>query len=186
MKIYAMVPVVLSAVSVTIAVYEFLIWLRTRRGFHDLAFMATCLAAACYQAACAGQYNSSDAAASLAWMRVESVSLNLGAFSFLWYVSTATKGVSKSLLTFFAIWFGASAAANFLPGDFAWIAGRTTELRIGLPFGLSVEYVGADFGPITKIQFVSGVAVTGYILVVLWRSPRSGARASHRPLYAVR
>ena len=73
MKAYSVFPVAIGAVCLTLAFYEFVIWLRRRGKGFDLAFVITCLIAGAYNLACAGEYNVDAPLQSIPWLRVEAV-----------------------------------------------------------------------------------------------------------------
>jgi two-component sensor histidine kinase len=185
MKTYALPPLIMSVVCLTVAAYELLVWTRGKGERRTLSFAVNCVLAACYGIACAGEYNVALPAESIPWLRMQAMVMNLTALSFMWYVARNDGLINRKHFRFFFVLFGVSALASLIPGDLAWIRDRPEITRITLPFGNTIEYLEVEAGPITNIQAIIGLGFFAYLLAVIVRYARLGRHPEARPLVTV-
>ncbi|HUI70500.1 MAG TPA: histidine kinase dimerization/phosphoacceptor domain -containing protein [Spirochaetia bacterium] len=181
MKLYSIFPVAMGAVCLTIAFHEFMIWLRRKEHLFDLSFAGTCFFAGLYDFSCAAEYSVSAFLQSVPWLRAETISLNLVALAFLWYLSDRTRKIPRSHLLIFAGWclFGiVTQLVGF--GALTWDTERPQITHVQLPFGLSVQYLEVESGPLTNIQYFVGFATFVYFFWVIWQYRREHRKEAMR------
>jgi len=189
MKLYSVFPVAMGAVCLTIAFHELMIWLRRRDHLFDLSFAVTCFLAGLYDFGCAGEYSVNTVVQSVPWLREQGIALNLTALAFLWYLFDRTGKVPRSHLLAFAGWCVLSVIIQVLGfGNLTWDIARPQITNVRLPFGLSVQYLEVQSGPLVDIQRFVGFAIFAYYLRVIWRyghDHRQEARRLSRSLAIV-
>jgi len=166
----------MGSVCATVALSEILTWVRMKGRYSYLAFAFTCLAAAAFNFACAGEYSVQAAAQSVPWLRAQGAFINLSAFCFLWYLSGRTGLVPKSLLAVLGGWYGLSVVSQI-------VNYRPEIMNVHLPFGLDVTYLEVEPGVLTIIQFFAGFGLFLYSFWIVARYFRSGHRRAARPLF---
>ncbi|HUI71211.1 MAG TPA: histidine kinase dimerization/phosphoacceptor domain -containing protein, partial [Spirochaetia bacterium] len=147
----------------------------------DLSFAVTCFLAALYDFGCAGEYSVTTVVQSVPWLRGEIVTLHLMILSFLWYLSARTGKVPRSHLFVFAGWCVFSIVTQaFGFGNLTWDIARPRITNVRLPFGLSVQYLEVQPGPLSDIQYFLGFAVFAYFLWITWRYGREHRQEARR------
>ncbi|MDA8425154.1 MAG: hypothetical protein M0Z80_03370 [Treponema sp.] len=183
MKALSVPNIVMSAVCVTITLYELAAWLRTRDKRQDLAFIALAFGGALYNFACAGEYGVSLPAESVPWLRMQAATLNLTALAFAWYFFERTGRIGRRALTRIALVLSLFALTQILPlGSLDWIASRPSVLDIALPFGIRFSYLEVDAGPLTLAAYSFGFGLLVYLWWIALGYRASGSRREARPL----
>ncbi len=160
----------MAAVSLTVAVYELMIWAHRRGNTAELAFVVTCLVIACYNMVVAGLYSVDSPAASIVWLRAQAVTLNLLALSFLWYIAGRTKLVPRPVLLAFCVIFILNAAIQIIGfGDLTWIGTEPIVRRVALPFGVTVVYHEVATGILTDLENVFGMILLAVAVAAVIR-----------------
>ena len=148
LQVYSVFPIVLASLCVSVAAFEFLTWSRLRGNGYNFAFAIICLAAAAYDLACAGEYNVVSPTASVIWLRIQAITLELTILSFLWYVAGRTRMVPRWVLRAAAGVFGLFVLFQVVvPGNLTWDAANPEVLRVHLPLGQEVVYAEVESGP---------------------------------------
>ncbi|HUW39486.1 MAG TPA: sensor histidine kinase [Rectinemataceae bacterium] len=183
MKALSVPNIVMSAVCVTITLYELAAWLRSRGRRQDLAFIALAFGGALYNFACAGEYGVFLPVQSEPWMRMQAATLNLTALAFAWYFFERTGRIGRRTLGLIALALGLFALAQILPlGSLTWIASRPAIIHIALPFGIRFSYLEVDAGPLTLAAYFFGFGLLVYLWWIALGYRASGARREARPL----
>jgi two-component sensor histidine kinase len=186
MKIYAILPLLMASVCITVAFYELLIWSRRRATRRDIAFAMTCLGGTLFCLACSGEYNVDFPAQSVPWLRIQAFSLQLTALAFLWFVSEETGLVRRSVLVAAIAVLGSLALAQAIGlGDLTWIRSQPQIKRVQLPFGSVVEYLEVESGPLTDFGSIAGIAFLLYLFWVANAYRRRAGWKEARSLFAV-
>ncbi len=186
MQSYAVVLVAMTAVCATVGFYELLTWTRLRGHGSDVAFGLICVAAALFDAGCAGEYNVLFAYQSVPWLRIQSIGLCLTGLTFAWYLSGRTGRISRRQMIILAVWYALGVLVQVVGfGDLTWVPSNPQITQVNLPFGFSVVYREADSGLITNILYLTGMLLFGYYLWVVIAYARSGHRREARPLFVL-
>jgi PAS domain S-box-containing protein len=176
LQIYSVLPIVMAGVCLSSAAFEFVSQARVKGTAYDYAFAIICVAAAAYDLACAGEYSVVTPAASVVWLRIQAVTLEMTIVSFFLYVAGRTRMAPR--------WAVAAAAGVFVlfalvqafaPGTLAWDLSRPVIHHVHLPAG-DLVYTEVDQGPLTNLQYVVGTILTGYIVWLIIRYSRAGHR----------
>ncbi len=178
MQLYSILPLVMAAVCLSAAAFEFVAQARVKGAASDYAFAIICLAAAAYDVACAGEYNVATSADSVVWLRIQSVTLEMTIVSFLWYVAGRTRLVPRwALLLALGIFLLFFCFQAFIPGDLTWNIDRPVIRHVPFRFlGGEITYIEVDSGPLTDLQYFAGVSLFIYLVWVIVRYYRAGSR----------
>ena len=177
LQVYSVFPIVMASLCVSVAAFEFLTWSRLRGNGYNFAFAIICLAAAAYDLACAGEYNVVTPAASVIWLRIQAMTLELTILSFFWYVAGLTGMVPRGVVFAAAGVFGIFLLFQVVvPGNLTWDLTRPEVMHVHLPLGQEVVYAEVESGPLTNLQYAVGVASFVYLVLVLVRHSRAGHR----------
>ncbi len=186
MKFYAILPLLMASVCITVAFYELLIWSRRKGSKRDIAFTMTCIGGAVYCLACSGEYNVDLPAQSLVWLRLQGFSIELTALAFLWFVGEETGLVHRPVLIAAIAIYGSLALSQALGlGDLTWIATRPSVKQVFLPWGGIVTYNEIESGPLTDFGNASGIVFLVYLFWVAERHRRRAGWRQARALFAV-
>jgi PAS domain S-box-containing protein len=177
MKLYAVFPLMMSAVCLTVAVNPLLLGIRKKNGDGSLAFAVNCLVVMAYCLACAGQYDVDGPGQSLPWLRLEAIALNLAGFTLAWFLAELTAMMPKTHLAAILLWSATNAIVQLVGfGDLTWESATSIVHTVGLPFGATVVYREVGSGILTDIQHLAGLALFVYFFSILVRYSRNGHR----------
>jgi PAS domain S-box-containing protein len=175
-QLYSVLPLVMAGVCLSSAAFEFVAQARVKGSASDFAFAIICIAAAAYNLACAGEYNVTTPDASVVWLRIQSITLEMTVVSFFWYVAGKTRLVPRwALVAALGAFLLFVSFQLFAPGDLAWNESRPLIRHVPVPFlGRSITYVEVDSGPLTDLQYSTGVLFFVYLVLVIVRYYRAG------------
>jgi len=177
MHVYAVFPMIMAALCASVGVFELLTWVRMKGSPYNFAFVIICIAAAAYDMACAGEYNVVTPAASVIWLRIQSITLEMTIVSFFWYIAGRTGLVPRWAIPVALAVFGIFILFQILPlGNLTWNLSRPVISHVRFPWGGEVVYIEVDSGPLTDLQYFVGVAFFGYLVWVIIRFFRAGNR----------
>lgn len=184
---YSVLLVGLAAACFTVFVRELLTWLRHRKSLVDLAFALCCLGAAAYNLACAGEYGCTSAAATLPFIRAESVALSLSGTCFLWFASILSGKVPKLTIPAFAAFLGAMAIIQAATdGPITWNVDDVQAFSAPFPFIGPLGFYKLGLGPVSYAQNIAGMLLLGFTVAAAVRWFRaSGSRESRGFLLSV-
>ena len=94
-QLYSVLPLIMAGVCLSSAAFEFVAQARVKGTAYDFAFAIICVAAAAYNLACAGEYNVITPDASVVWLRIQSITLQMTLMSFFWYIAGKTRLVPR-------------------------------------------------------------------------------------------
>ncbi len=176
LHLYVVLPIVMAAVCLSVAAFEFFTWARVKSDGYNFAFAIICLAAGAYDLACAGDYNVTSSAASVIWLKIQATTLEMTILSFFWYVAGRTRMVPRGALFAAAGVFAVFVLFQaFAPGNLTWDLSRPVILHVHLPVG-DVVYTEVEQGPLTDVQYFVGIAFFAYIVWLIIRYYRAGNR----------
>ncbi len=175
--------IVMASVSVYVGLYHLLNYLRRRQQREDLTFALLSLATGLYAAFCARLYGAASVAEGAEWQRAQFMALAAFVVAFLWFVSDYTHQkptfMTYAFSAFYLVAFVIQAVDR---SGLTWMADRPSIKPITLPFGLTITYYEAEFGPFTTAQSLMGLAASLYILWTGVRYSRRGHAREARPL----
>ncbi len=175
----------MACVCLTIVLNETIIMLRRGIKARDLAFVLTCAGAACFDLACAFQYNVDSPERSILWLRLEVGLISLTALAFFWFMARETGLIKRRFLVVVGVWAAFGVASQVLdPGELSWIARLPLVTHVALPFGLDFVYMEVESGPIVNALYLGGTAMFCYLFWVVSRFS-AGHRQQARRLYWV-
>ena len=170
----------------TIAINEFLVWLRRSKRAGDLAFSLMCLGGAFFCFSCAGEYSVDTSIQSIPWLKAQVVFLSLAGFALFWYIAEVTRLVRKQYLWAFLAWNMLVVLSQAIDlGDLAWIASRPTMLDVRLPLGLHMVYKEVDSGIVTDAINLVAFGFLAYLAFVVAAFWRRGNRRESSVMLAV-
>jgi hypothetical protein len=184
LHIYSVLPIIMAAMCASVAGFELITWARMKGDRYNLAFAIICVAAAAYDVACAGEYNVVTPAASVIWLRIQAITLEMTVLSFFWYVAGRTRMARRwPILVALIVFLVFVCMQIFAPGNLTWDISHPVILRVHLPVG-EVVYTEVDQGPLTDLQYLIGIAFFCYVVWVIIRHYRAGNRGEAISLLA--
>jgi len=166
----------MAGVCLSSAAFEFVAQARVKGTAYDFAFAIICVAAAAYNLACAGEYNVVSPDASVIWLKVQAITLEMTVGAFFWYIAGKTRMVPRwTLLTVLGVFTLFAFFQAFAPGYLTWDATHPVFRHVPLPFlGREILYVEVDSGTLTDLQYFTGILVFAYMVWVIIRYYRAG------------
>ena len=142
-QLYSVLPLVMAGVCLSSAAFEFVAQARVKGTAYDFAFAIICVAAAAYNLACAGEYNVATPDASVIWLKIQSITLEMTVVAFFWYIAGKTHMVPRwALLAALGVFLLFVSFQVFAPGNLTWDATHPVFRHVPLPFlGREITYV---------------------------------------------
>jgi len=180
---------VLLSAAAALGIYELVGWTVRRPRRQDLALAFLFFSSAVYAAACAGQYNAADAAATVPWLRLQIGTLFLSGICLTEFFAAVTGTIPKRRRIAIAAIFGAFALSQFLDlGALTWRASAGHLHEVRLPFLPAWSFHEAGTGPLTDVQTLVGAAFFVYLFLEALkfrrRDPTEGRRLLMIPIVA--
>ncbi len=180
---------VLLSAAAALGIYELVGWTVRRPRRQDLALAFLFFSSAVYAAACAGQYNAADAAATVPWLRLQIGTLFLSGICLTEFFAAVTGTIPKRRRIAIAAIFGAFALSQFLDlGTLTWRASAGHLHEVRLPFLPTWSFHEAGTGPLTDVQTLVGAAFFVYLFLEALkfrrRDPTEGRRLLMIPIVA--
>jgi len=178
---------VMAGISLYLSFFHLLIYLRRRGHRENLTFSLMCCGMGLYDIFCVVVYNTSSAAESLPWQRLQIGMLGLVGLFFLWFINdfTGRRIGRKRLAWLSALFVGASAFQMVDRSSLTWLEHEASIKEVLLPLGMRVTYHEATPGLFTNLFSVVGLALLLYVLWVSVDFYRSGGRHKGRWLILV-
>ncbi|HUI70819.1 MAG TPA: histidine kinase dimerization/phosphoacceptor domain -containing protein [Spirochaetia bacterium] len=174
-RAYSLMPMIMTALCASVAVFELLAWSRIKSEGYNFAFAIICVGAAIYNIACAGLYNITTPLASVGWLRMQAIALDLSILAFLWYVAGKTERVWRPVqLLVFGVGAFFILSQILAPVSWAWELSRPVTVVLHLPFGQTVTYTQVEPGLLTNLQYYTGIGFFIYLVRLLVQYYRSG------------
>ena len=157
LHLVSILPLVMAAVCASVAAFEFFTWARMKGRLYNFAFAVICVAAAAYDLACAGGYNIVVPAASVIWLKIQAITLELTILAFFWYVAGITRMVPRAAqVAAVGVFVLFVILQAFAPGSLTWDPASPVILHVHLPIG-DVVYTEVEQGPLTDAQYIAGI-----------------------------
>ncbi len=177
-------PLLMASINAYVAVYYFVIWIRTRRSRELLSFAHLALAVGVYDAACGFLYNAATPEAARPWQLAQTAALTLGAIALLVFVADYTRRRPGRFVAGMALAYVALTVAALVGGTRLVVTDIPHARAVELPLGLSVTYNEMTPGPISVLHELVSLGVFVYIFVAGAAQYRAGERARARRLLA--
>lgn len=176
----------MASICFTIAINEFLTWLRRTRKKSDIAFTMICLGGTFFCLFCSGEYSSDSPLQSIPWLKGQVVSISFTSFALFWFLSEETKLIKRRHLVAYLIWNVLICFSQFMNlGDLTWVADRPFVLRVDLPFGLNFVYQEVESGILLSLDNIVGLGVLVYLLWIVAKFRSLGNRQESTVLLLV-
>lgn len=176
----------MASMCFTIAVNEFLTWLRRTKKRSDIAFSLICLGGAFFCLFCSGEYSVDAPLQSIPWLKGEVIAISLTVFALFWYISEETKLIKNKFVFAYLIWNLLVCLSQLINlGDLTWVAGRPFISRVDLPFGLHFIYREVERGILLIIADFVGFGLLVYLVSIVAKFRRLGHRRESTVLFMV-
>ena len=186
MKAYSIPTIVMASVCFTIALNEFVTWLRRSRKNSDIAFASICLGGTFFCLFCSGEYNVDFPLQSIPWLKAQVISISFTAFALFWFFAEETKLIDKKYIVAFLLWTLLVIASQLIDlGDLTWVADRPLILRVGLPFGWDFVYKEVARGIVLVVVDFVGFALLVYLVWIVAKFRRLGNRRESFVLFFI-
>jgi PAS domain S-box-containing protein len=163
-------PLIIASIAIFVSLCSFAVWYRQRNFAAALSLCATSAAFGLYDLASAGLYNVAEPAASVPWLKAQTIFIGLTCLSYIWFLLVFTGRTGKRKLAALAIWAALGTAAQlFLPASLTWVPERPFLYQGNFIFGVSIQYIEADMGIVSILQDASDFCLLGLALLMSLR-----------------
>ncbi len=183
MNLYSLPSLLMSAVCFYVGLYYFMMYVRRRFDLTNIFFALSCFTIAAYDIFCAGLYNSGSPSEGMLWQRLQFASLALFTIGTSWFVYHFTHYQRRMPLVIITVWHGILFILGLLVRNELTLTLDHPKPKYIDLFGIfNVTYNEVDPGLIYGVQYVSMIATSVFLLVIVVDHYINDDRRQARPL----
>jgi diguanylate cyclase (GGDEF)-like protein len=157
----------MASVLLYVGLYHFFLFYRLKKAGEHLPFSLICFGVVFYDLFSIGLYNAHSIETGVFWQRFQLATVNLLAFTIIWFVLYYTKSNKLNLVKIFAIWYTGIFLISFFISPEYTVSINNPSIKIINFFGEQLTYYEAKPGLLYSIEMISSIITYAYVFYLL-------------------